>query len=185
MGASTEGSRSPHHSPAYDTEAGGGISVPIRVLCLGNDLLADDALGIVVADRVRETLPDEIEVIDTMETGFGLMEYLLDARRMVVVDTVMTGTAPPGTVYVVCEEDVKQVSGGSPHYIGLFEGLELGRMLDLRVPVELVIVAVEGSDVRTVGGLMSEAVHDSIPAVVQRVKEIVHSFSQASAKEES
>ncbi len=157
----------------------------IRVLCLGNDLLADDALGIVVAERIRERVPVEVDVVETMETGFGLMDYLLDVRRMVVVDTVLTGGASPGTMYLVRERDVKDASGGSPHYTGLFEGLELGRRLGLAVPTDLVIVAVEGDDCRTVGGLMSQAVYDSIPLVIEQVCEIVDSFSRAAAKGES
>jgi hydrogenase maturation protease len=185
MAASTVDRESPAPSLASDGGTQERGSAAIRVLCLGNDLLADDALGIVVADRIRERVSPEIDVVDTMETGFSLMEYLLDVRRMVVVDTVMTGKAVPGTVYVVREQDVKEVSGGSPHYIGLFEGLELGRELGLNVPDDLVIVAVEGGDCRTVGGLMSQSVHDAIPIVLAQVSEILHSFTQASAKEEN
>jgi hydrogenase maturation protease len=157
--------------------------VPIRVLCLGNDLLADDALGIVVAERMGERSSGDIDIVATMETGFGLLEYLLDVRRMVVVDTVMSGKAEPGTVYVVKEEDMKEVPGGSPHYIGLFEGLNLGRALHISVPEELVVVAVECGDCRTVGGSMSQSVQDSIPVVLQQVSEIIHSFTEQARKE--
>jgi hydrogenase maturation protease len=153
-------------------------SVPIRVLCLGNDLLADDAFGIVVAEQLRKRTAEGVDVVATVETGFGLMEYLLDVRHMVVVDTVMTGKAAPGTVYVVREQDVERCPGGSPHYIGLFEGLELGRKLDLDVPDDLVIVAVEGGDCRTVGGVMSQSMYDAIPIVLEQITAILHSFTQ-------
>lgn len=149
--------------------------VPFRILCLGNDLLADDALGIVAADLLRTRLGDDCEVVATTETGFRLLDYLLHARRMIVVDTVMTGQAPPGTVYIVEEDDLRDTPGGSPHYVGLFEALAAGRMLQQPVPDEMVIVVVEGGDCRTVGGDMGAAVQDALPRVVDLIERIVQS----------
>lgn len=159
--------------PLPETER--GAFVPVRVLCLGNDLLADDALGIVAAERLRPRLPDFVEVTATTETGFRLLDYLLYARRVIVVDTILTGRAPPGTVFVVREKDVRQVSGGSPHYVGLFEALDAGRVLQQPVPEEMVIVAVEGDDLRTVGGAMGDAVREALPRVLALVEELVES----------
>jgi len=79
---------------------------------------------------------------------------------------------------------MSDVPGGFPHYIGIFEGLKLGRALQISVPEELVIVAVEGGDCRTVGGSMSQSVQDSIPVVLQQVSEIIHSFTEQARKEE-
>lgn len=149
--------------------------VPLRVLCLGNDLLADDALGIVAAERLRTRLPASVEVAATTETGFRLLDYLLYAHRVIVVDTILTGHAPPGTVLVVREDDVRQVPGGSPHYVGLFEALDIGRMLQQPVPEEMLIVAVEGDDLRTVGGGMGEAVRAALPRVLALVEEMAQS----------
>ena len=65
---------------------------------------------------------------------FLLLDYLTGAKRAVVVDAVQTGGAPPGTVYRVEEDDFERLHGNSPHYVGLFETLELGRALRLPVP---------------------------------------------------
>jgi len=150
----------------------------VRVLCLGNDLLADDALGIVAAEELRRRLPERVEVYATTETGFRLIDYILYARRLIVVDTVMTGCADPGTMYLVREEDVRDASGGSPHYVGLFESLDVGRKLGEPVPDEMVIIVVEGGDCRTVGGEMGAAARQAIPRVVDLVERIVDSESE-------
>jgi hydrogenase maturation protease len=150
----------------------------VRVLCLGNDLLADDALGIVAAHELRRRLPDAVEVCATTETGFRLLDYILYARRLIVVDTVMTGCAEPGTLYLVREEDVRDTSGGSPHYVGLFESLDVGRALGEPVPDEMVIIVVEGGDCRTVGGKMGDAARAAIPKVVDLVERIVESETE-------
>jgi len=169
---------------------------PTRVLCLGNDLIADDALGVVVARRLCRRLaaagPSRppgpafdpaatvrafghpqagvVEVVETALTGMYLLEAVVGAARLIVVDTVVTGAAEPGTVDVLGEEDFAgSVPGGSPHYIGLFEALDLARGLGLDVPDEVVIVAVEAGDFYTVGGGMTAAVGAAVPVVVERV----------------
>ncbi|MFH1329494.1 MAG: hydrogenase maturation protease [Actinomycetota bacterium] len=177
---------------------GGGAAEPLRptrVLCLGNDLIADDALGIVVARWLCRRLAaagpplpagpafdpaatvrafdhpqaGTVEVVETALTGMYLLEAVVGASRLIVVDTVVTGSADPGTVAMLGEDDFATASGGSPHYIGLFEALELARGLGLDVPAEVVIVAVEAGDHFTVGGEMTAPVGAAVPVVVEQV----------------
>ncbi|MHC4548864.1 MAG: hydrogenase maturation protease [Planctomycetota bacterium] len=154
---------------------------PARLLCLGNDLLADDAFGCVAAARLRPRMPAGVEVVFTTASGFALMDHLEHAALLVVIDTVMTGNAEPGTVYVLEEEDLRAVPGGSPHYVGLFETLALGRKLELPVPERLVVVAVEAADCTTLGGAMHPAVAAAVPIVVERVAAIVRAGSGLAA----
>jgi hydrogenase maturation protease len=137
-----------------------------RILCLGNSILADDAFGIVVAERLRRTRPD-LDVRESSTSGFDLLDYTLGASRLFVIDTVKSGTIPPGTVSIFREGDVRSVPGGSPHYIGLFEALKLGRALHLDVPEDVTIVAVEPADCLTVGGPMHPAVTAAMSEVLQ------------------
>lgn len=151
----------------------------VRILCLGNDLLADDSLGIIVANRLRQLSLAGVDIVQTSTTGFSLMDYLLNASRLLVVDTVLTGRAEPGTIHVVAEEDIKSVSGGSPHYVGLFETLALAERLLLPVPKEVLILAVEAADCTTVGGPMSPAVEAVIPAVADLAQEMARAVGYA------
>lgn len=150
-----------------------------RLLCLGNDLLADDAFGYVAAEELRQRMPADVEVVFTANTGIGLIDHLGQATLLVVVDTVVTGTADPGTVYVLEEGDISSVPGGSPHYIGLFETLALGRKLEMAMPERLVIIAVEASGNLTLGGEMHAAVRAALPVVVERVTGLVDAARKA------
>jgi hydrogenase maturation protease len=150
----------------------------VRVLCLGNDLLADDALGFRVASALRGELgdrePSSVDIVETPEFGFALLDHLQDVRRVVVIDTVVTGRAESGTLYRIAEdEDWGTAPGASPHYVGLFEALSAGRALGLPVAEEVVILAVEASDVVTVGGSMSSAVEAAVPLVVSEVRTLL------------
>ena len=141
---------------------------------MGNELLADDALGAVVAEELHQILPGTLEVVFTSAMGFDLLDDVLGASRLLVVDIIETGTRPPGTVHLLREEDVQPVPGESLHYIGLFETLKLGRKLQLEVPQEVVIIAVEPGDCLTVGGAMTPAVREAVPVVVNLVQRLAN-----------
>lgn len=142
-----------------------------RILCLGNPLLADDAFGFRVAEELRRAWP-QADIAETSAAGFDLLDLTLGASRLLVVDTFQTGAAPPGTVKVFRENDLQPEPGASPHYVGLFEALRLGKELALPVPQEVAIIAVEPADCRTVGGAMHPAVRAAIPAVLRLIQDL-------------
>jgi len=144
-----------------------------RVLCLGNDLLADDGVGLLAAQELRKMLPPEVEVVESCEAGFHLMDYLLDIDRVIVVDSIQTGKAAPGTVYHVTEDCLPKYQGSSPHYVGLFESLQLGNALGLDVAKDLQIVAVETADCVSLGGSMTPAVRAAVTEVGSLVGRVV------------
>ncbi|MGA3167731.1 MAG: hydrogenase maturation protease [Terriglobia bacterium] len=144
----------------------------VRVLCLGNELLADDALGLVAAEELRRRFP-HLDVVFTTDSGFHLLDYLSDCTLLVVVDSIQTGQVPGGTLLVFPNADIQSPSGPSPHYVGLFETLQLGRKLVLPVPEEVIILAVEAVDCLTLGGEMHPAVKSAVGLVAELVGEIV------------
>ncbi|MDH3215597.1 MAG: hydrogenase maturation protease [Candidatus Krumholzibacteria bacterium] len=144
-----------------------------RLLCLGNDILADDAFGFLAARELQPLLGDKSEVVLSTESGLRLLDHLLGKSRVVVIDTVQTGAAPPGTIHTFTENDFPPTSSGSPHYVGLFEALAVGRMLGLPVAHDVIIVAVEACDCVTVGGDMHPAVQATLPRVVRIVEGLI------------
>jgi hydrogenase maturation protease len=114
-----------------------------------------------------------VEVVETALTGMYLLEAVVGASRLIVVDTVVTGATDPGTVLELKESDLAGPRGGSPHYIGLLETLDLARALGLEVPADVVIVAVEAGDYMTVGGEMTAPVRAAVPVVVERVMALI------------
>jgi hydrogenase maturation protease len=144
-----------------------------RLLCLGNDVLADDAVGLRVAETLRGRLPASVDVVSSSEAGLRLLDHLVGVPRVIVIDAVQTGSAPPGTIFVLREEDVSYSPGPSGHYMGLFESLALGKKLDMPVAQDVLVIAVEAEDCLTLGGAMTPAVESAIPEVARRVMEMV------------
>lgn len=143
---------------------------PVRILCLGNDLIADDAAGIEAAGELRRRLPG-VEVVESSTSGLYLLDEVVGTDCLVVVDAVVTGRAPPGTIHVFGEGDLDVVPGGSQHYVGLFETLSLVRALGLDGPSEVVLVCVEAADTLTIGGRMTPQVRAALPRLVEAAAE--------------
>jgi hydrogenase maturation protease len=140
----------------------------VRLLCLGNELLADDAFGILVAGEARRRFGPEVDVVTSAAAGFHLLDDMLGAAHLLVVDTIRTGNAVPGLIRVLSEEQVRPVPGGSPHFLGLFDVLRVARRLGMAVPANVIIIAVEASDCTTVGGQM----HPDVVAAIHQTVEL-------------
>lgn len=149
----------------------GSVQEPgsVRVLGLGNEILADDALGILVAREVGRRFAGGVEAFTSSAAGFHLLDYLVGASRLLLVDTVLTGKAEPGTIHIFGDAEVPPAFGGGPHGLGVFEVLAMARKLHLAVPDRIAIVTVEAADCTTVGGAMHPRVEAAIPKVVDLV----------------
>ncbi len=98
--------------------------------------------------------------------------------RAIILDAIHTGRAAPGTIVELNPDSLAPVAalGGLP------EIFTLARRLKTDFPQELDIFAVEVKDYLTVGGAMSPAVRQAVPALVERVRQQVEHWKQGSAK---
>ena len=79
---------------------------------LGNELLADDAFGLVAAEELRRRFP-QMDVVFTTDSGFHLIDYLDGIELLVVVDSIQTGSVPPEP-FTYCEVQTSSPPTG-PH----------------------------------------------------------------------
>lgn len=145
----------------------------VRVLCLGNELLADDAVGVHVARELKLLSLPEVEVVTSALSGLHLLdEVSCDVEQLVIVDSIQTCAAQPGTVHHLHVGELGRTSAASPHAIGLPETLAIANALHLHVP-QIYVLAVEVQDCTTVGAPLSPEVESALPAIVNEIRTVV------------
>jgi hydrogenase maturation protease len=149
------------------------------VLGLGNELAGDDAVGVLVARAVRaelarEGIEDRVEVVESSASGLALIEVFAGHERAVVVDAIVTGRNPPGTITEMGLGDVGRVVAPSTHQAGLPELAAVAERLGLGFPSQTRVLAVEVVDPYTLGAPLSEPVAGALGELVRRVRDQVH-----------
>ena len=112
----------------------------ILVLGLGNDLLGDDAAGLLAVRALKDTLTSEqATVVESSLSGIALLDHFLGYQKAAIIDAIKTGKNPPGSIMELQPEDLSEVAAPSPHYAGLPEMLALAKQLSLEFPGEIKI----------------------------------------------
>lgn len=138
------------------------------ILGLGNDLLGDDAVGIIAARRLGKIVGEGIDVIECNAAGIALLDVLVGYDRVIILDAFRSGKHHPGTVLEMSVDDLRPIPGMSPHYAGLPEVMSIGRRLGLDVPDEISIFAVEIPEYLTIGGTLSKTAAFSVIDITDR-----------------
>ena len=149
----------------------------LLVLGLGNDILTDDAVGLLVARAVATRLRDDpaVAVRETTEMGLALLDEVADFDTVVLVDAVQTGRVPPGHIHECDIADLPQVTATSPHFIGVGETLALGRRLGVSMPQRVRVIAIEVADPFTLGNQPTATVMAAVEQAVERVMVLIRS----------
>ncbi len=140
------------------------------VLGLGNDLLGDDGIGVVVVQELSKEFGAVADVTACNLHGMALFDVMLGYNQAIIIDAIRTGKVPLGTIMELSPGDLRAVPVPSPHYSGLPELIELAGQLELDFPHEIVILAVEIADSQTVGGSMNRPVANAATDLVHRVR---------------
>ena len=143
------------------------------VLGIGNPILSDDGVGIRVAREVGKNLDDpQIAVSETSAAGLSLLDSMLGYDKVIIVDAIQTKEGKAGRIYRMRPEDFSSAKRlASPHQMNLVTALELGNMLSLAMPREIIVFAVEAKDIATFSEKCTPDVEKAIPEAAKMVLE--------------
>lgn len=118
---------------AADSKGGETISPQkIVILGVGNLLLSDEGVGVHVANELMKMdLPPGVSVVEGGTDGFGLLNVITEADRLIVIDSVKGG-ADPGSIYRFDIDDIRNCPSGfktSVHQIGILEVVNLSGLI--------------------------------------------------------
>jgi len=118
-------------------------------------------------DRLKGHL--DVTVKETALSGLSLLDEVAGFERLIIIDAIQTRGGEPGAVYKLSPSDFKTGRMAVIHDLGLFSALELGQKLEMDMPGEVVIFAIEAKDMVTFSEKLSPEVEESIPKVVEAV----------------
>lgn len=116
----------------------------LLIICCGNRYSSDDAVGLHVAERLKECqLPEEIKVIEAGTPGLNLIDLFEGAEQVIIVDAVISG-ADPGTVHVFDGSKLppRDLLPLCLHGFNVIDAISLAESLG-QLPGELRIVGIE------------------------------------------
>ena len=150
-------------------------------MCVGNDLVADDAVGCAVHERLKTNLPATVRLELLGIGGLAFLDMLQGEEFLIVVDAVQLGAAS-GTVHVLVWDELPEARGAavSLHGIGLREAISVGRILypDL-MPADIVLVGIEGRCFSDLGVGMSPPVTAAVEPAVATVSRLLQEHSRS------
>lgn len=152
--------------------AHGGPAEPVLVLGVGNLLMGDEGVGVhTVRFLEGRPLPPRASLLDGGTGGFHLLSYLMDYRRVVVIDATRDGK-PAGTITLLNPTSPRHFPATlSTHDIGLKDLVEAATLLERLPQMTLITVSVES--LRSMCMELSPPVLAAVPKVAGMVQQMV------------
>ena len=145
----------------------------ILILGVGNLLLSDEGIGVHVAQKMMHMeLPPEVHVVEGGTDGFGLVNIILEADRMILIDAVKGG-GQPGSIYRFDIDDCPpypDLFKTSVHQISILEVINLSSLIGSTPQTTIIGVEPYCLDM---GMELSPQIEAKIPKIIQIIQEEV------------
>jgi hydrogenase maturation protease len=145
------------------------------VLGMGNPILGDDAVGILLARDLHARI-GEMPGVDFVEEccvgGLNLLDQVAGYERLIVIDSIKTQGGHPGTWYRFDASSLRETMNlRNVHDTNFATALELGRIIGMVVPddAENHIFAVEIAVNDTFAEELSRPLADAYPELVEEI----------------
>jgi len=147
------------------------------VIGLGSPIMTDDAIGLVVSEKVSSLKLEYVDCLQEAVGGLEILPMVRGYRYAIIVDAIQTFDYEPGTIMMFNLEDFESTVADVPaHDVNLATAIRLGRELEPDMMPDLVrFVAIEVEDIQTLGESMTPKVHD---AIVPATNAVLHILSE-------
>ncbi len=157
---------------------------PTIVIGLGNPLMADEGIGVVLIEKLaalaaQGQLPQDVDYHDGGCGGMYLLHAIAGRRKVILIDCAKMGTTP-GTILRFTPDDVqtvKKLAHLSLHEIDIMKVLDLARMID-QCPDQVVIFGIEPAAIEQQTGL-TEPLQNRLPEYLQLISQEIQPRREA------
>ncbi|MDD2851759.1 MAG: HyaD/HybD family hydrogenase maturation endopeptidase [Desulfuromonadaceae bacterium] len=127
----------------------------VLVLGIGNLVMSDDAVGVLVAQRLQQEyqFPGNVEILDGGTLGLDLLPKLERITNLIIIDAVETGREAGSCVRLSGQElPIALQTKLSPHQMGLKDLLAVSELMG-HTPQEMVLIGVQPGSIDMEVGL--------------------------------
>jgi len=154
-------------------------STKTLVLGIGNEILTDDGIG----PRLIKKLPGIIGRNDIKYSvaccgGLDVMEYIQGYNKVILIDAIRTPYGEPGSVYHFTLSDFRETSNLSNlHDVSFITALHLGNILEMDLPSDLHIIAVEIIEDREFSENLTPALEKKFTEILNKITELIRTIT--------
>ena len=159
-------------------DRGSRTSYRVVVVGLGSPIMSDDAVGLVVSERIGDMDLEEVDALQEAIGGLDIIPVIQGYRHAVIVDAIQTRQYEPGTIMLFDPEDFEPtITDASAHDVNLATAMSIGLNMDAAsMPLSVRFVAVEVEDLQTVREGMTPKVAAAVDSAVNAVLHIISGF---------
>ncbi len=150
----------------------------ILLLALGNEILGDDALGLLAARQLSTEWNGKVEIKEASTAGFGLLDYLSGYDKVLILDSVAGDAKTAGKVRLISTGDFSSHSVSSPHFIGLPELIETAHVLGIPFPTDIKLLVMSVADPFVLREGLTRKVAGKMPEYVEHARKILASWTR-------
>ncbi len=164
-----------------------GSMMRILVLGLGNESYGDDGVGIHVVRRARTSIQTDLALYEkdcsiSFEecslSGLALLDVIAGYDALVIIDTIKSPHPESGKIRVLNEKDLRHIPGPSPHYVSIPQAIEIGRRIDLKVPSQIAVIAVEAKNMYNFGESLTREMENAVPKIIAELKDLISQIQE-------
>ena len=145
------------------------------IFATGNDILTDDGIAIRITSDLGRLLPNPHP--DIMTAGCGgleIIEYIRDYGQVIFIDSIRTAGGEPGDVYHLKPSDFRETEHLSNlHDISFLSALEVARSLNISIPADINIIAIEIVEDRVFSEDFTPVIKEKYPVILGEVLSLV------------
>ena len=152
----------------------------VVVLGLGNSVLTDDTVGLKIATRVGDLIPDaklpddkEVRIELNEAGGWEILDNVEGADQLVVVDAIIDPELGPGKTAWYPRGVFTSPRMTGIHNTDIFTALDFGKKHGLKMPNELHILGVGVKDVQTFSEECTPDVRAAIDPAARQILELI------------
>lgn len=143
------------------------------IVGLGNPIMSDDGIGLKVSQALHERLP-QYDLDLTCSNGFDIVDRIGGYRTAVIIDSMVTGAHPPGTVLRLdLDAAPVTVRSSDAHGVGFSEAIRVAAAIGATMPAVVLVYGIEVTDPFRVGDRIAPDVLARVAAIAGEVAEDV------------